>query len=143
MSHWTNHLYSNSLQYSYLKKIEVLYHLKMFSTLEKLFCFIINLNLFKKKNQKHKNKDTHLCLRKNERDDLGPGSWRSLRIMSKIVNGLNVSWLKTLTKLKCCQKCIEKNLLITNFSHHYMINNHLMPEWKFDLSLILLHDPDA
>lgn len=24
-----------------------------------------------------------------------------------------------------------------------MINNHLMPEWKFDLSLILLHDPEA
>lgn len=57
-----------------------------------------------------------------------------MRLKSKIVHCLNISWLKTLTKLKCYERCL----------HHINYDkNHLKTDWNFDASLKLLHDPEA
>lgn len=33
--------------------------------------------------------------------------------------------------------------VVTNFNCHFMTNNHILIDWNFDLSLKLLHDPEA
>lgn len=68
---------------------------------------------------------------------------KSFRLNSIFVHCSDVLGFKTRIKLKCFQKSLDIKLLNYKLKSSCFLNNNLIAHWNVDLSLVLLHDPEA